>query len=117
MRGEPLAEWGHILKNTIIGRFYVIELLLSISAPLLPLMGLAVRLLWAVIAISVESFSGHAAAFDTAAYTIGLNFVHLTAASLWSAGLVLLLSVWIKDRPEAGRFALIFSKWSDPLIY
>lgn len=111
-RGEPLAEWGRILTDTTIGRLYIAELLLALAAPLLPKLGLAVRLAWAAIALFVEAWSGHAAAFEPLYYTIGLNYAHLAAASLWSAGLLLLLAVWLKERPEAGRFALLFSKWA-----
>ncbi|MCD9024184.1 copper resistance CopC/CopD family protein [Cohnella silvisoli] len=111
-QGEPLSEWGRILTETTIGKLYIAELLLALAAPLLPSLGLAARLFWAVAALFVEAWSGHAAAFNPIAYTIGLDFAHLAAASLWSAGLVLLLAIWYKERPEAGRFALLFSKWA-----
>jgi copper transport protein len=111
-QGEPLSEWGRILSETTIGKLYIAELLLALAAPLLPSLGRIARLFWAVVALFVEAWSGHAAAFKPIAYTIGLDYVHLAAASLWSAGLVLLLAIWYKERPEAGRFALIFSKWA-----
>ncbi|BBI32176.1 copper resistance CopC/CopD family protein [Cohnella abietis] len=111
-RGEPLSEWGRILMNTTIGKLYLAELLLAVAAPLLPSMGVVVRLFWVAVALFVESWSGHAAVFEPIAYTVGLDFLHLAAAALWGAGLVLLLVIWRKERPEAGRFALIFSKWA-----
>jgi copper transport protein len=111
-QGEPLSEWGRILSGTTIGKLYIAELLLALAAPLLSSLGRIARLFWAVVALFVEAWSGHAAAFTPITYTIGLDYVHLAAASLWSAGLVLLLAIWYKERPEAGRFALLFSKWA-----
>lgn len=111
-QGEPISEWGRILTETTIGKLYIAELLLAIAAPLLPSIGVFPRIAWAAIALLVEAWSGHAAAFNPIAYTVGLDMAHLVAASLWSAGLVLLLAIWNKERPEAGRFALLFSKWA-----
>jgi copper transport protein len=111
-QGETISEWGRILTETTIGKLYMAELLLALAAPLLPSLGLMARLFWAVVALFVEAWSGHAAAFSPIAYTIGLDVLHLIAAAIWSAGLVLLLVIWYKERPEAGRFALVFSKWA-----
>jgi len=111
-QGEPMSEWLRILKDTTIGRLFVAELLLAFAAPLLTSLGKWGRLVWAVIFLGIEAWSGHAAVFRPEAYTIGLDFVHLAAASVWAGGLVLLLAVWLKERPEAGRFALVFSKWA-----
>ncbi|QJD87546.1 copper resistance CopC/CopD family protein [Cohnella herbarum] len=111
-QGEPLAEWGRILTETTIGKLYLAQLLLAVVAPLLSGIGIWVRLGWVAIAVFVEAWSGHAAAFDPIAYTIGLDVLHLLAAALWSGGLILLLAIWYKERPEAGRFALVFSKWA-----
>jgi len=111
-QGESLSEWSRILTETTIGKLYIAQLLLALVAPLLPSLAKPVRLFWAVVALFAEAWSGHAAAYNPIAYTIGLDFVHLIAASLWSAGLVLLLAIWYKERPEAGRFALVFSKWA-----
>lgn len=110
--GEPLSEWGRILTDTTIGRLFLAQLLLAFAAPLLPKMGLAARLLWAIVALLAEAWSGHAAVYKQAAYTVGLDFLHLGAASIWSAGLLLLLAIWLKERVEAGGFALLFSKWA-----
>ncbi len=111
-QGEPLSEWGRILTETTIGRLYIAELLLALAAPLLPSLKGFLRVVWAALALFAEAWSGHAAAFDPISYTISLDYAHLVAAALWSGGLVLLLAVWYKERPEAGRFALVFSKWA-----
>jgi copper transport protein len=111
-QGEPLFEWGRILTGTMIGRLYAAELLLALAAPLLTGLGVPSRLFWAAVFLLVEAWSGHAASFSPKGYTIALDFVHLCAASLWAGGLVLLLAVWWKERPEAGRFALVFSPWA-----
>lgn len=109
---EPLSEWGRILTDTTIGKLYIAILLLSVLAVVLYKLSLVVQLLWAILALSVEAWSGHAAALDSIPYSLALAWLHLAAASLWCGGLVLLLAIWSKDRPEAGRFALLFSMWA-----
>ncbi|RKP53938.1 copper resistance protein CopC [Cohnella endophytica] len=111
-QGEPISEWGRILTETTIGKLYLAEVLLALAAPLLPSLGFQARLFWAAVALFIEAWSGHAAAFEPLVYTVGLDFVHLAAASLWGGGLILLLAIWFKERPEAGRFAVVFSKWA-----
>ncbi|WP_027087775.1 copper resistance CopC/CopD family protein [Cohnella panacarvi] len=109
---EPLSEWGRILTETTIGRLYIAELLMALAALLLTRFAPIARLFWIAIALFIESWSGHAVVYEPIGYSVGLDFVHLLAASLWSGGLVLLLAVWLRERPEAGRFALLFSKWA-----
>jgi copper transport protein len=109
---DPLSEWGRILMNSTIGRLYMAELLLALAATLLTSLAPFARLLWVAVALFIEAWSGHAVVYNPIAYSVGLDFVHLLAASLWSGGLVLLLAIWLKERPEAGRFALVFSKWA-----
>ncbi|TVX98307.1 copper resistance CopC/CopD family protein [Cohnella terricola] len=111
-QGEPISEWWRILTETTIGKLYCAELLLAVAAPLLPSLSAIPRVVWAALALFAEAWSGHAAAFNPIAYTVGLDYAHLLAASLWGGGLVLLLAIWYKERPEAGRFALLFSKWA-----
>ncbi|WP_080836598.1 copper resistance CopC/CopD family protein [Cohnella massiliensis] len=111
-QGEPMSEWGRILIQTTIGRLYLAELLLAIAATLLRSLGAYARLFWAAAALFAEAWSGHAAAFSPIGYSVGLDFVHLLGAALWGGGLALLILVWSKERTEAGRFALLFSKWA-----
>ncbi|MFC5402717.1 copper resistance CopC/CopD family protein [Cohnella soli] len=111
-QGEPISEWGRILTETTIGKLYIAELLLALAAPLLPSLAASARLIWPLAALLAEAWSGHAAAYDPVIYTVGLDFAHLAAASLWGGGLLLLLAIWRIDRSEAGRFAMAFSKWA-----
>jgi copper transport protein len=112
LQEDVARDWLRILRDTTVGRLYIAELLLALAAPLLVSLGNSARLFWAAVFLFIEAWSGHAVVYTPKAYTIGLDFVHLTAASLWSGGLVLLLAVWQKERPEAGRFALVFSRWA-----
>ncbi|MFD0671558.1 copper resistance CopC/CopD family protein [Cohnella sp. GCM10027633] len=109
---EPVSEWGRILTETTIGRLYMAELLLALAAPLLTSFAPPARLFWVAVALFVEAWSGHAVVYEPIAYSVGLDFAHLLAAALWSGGLALLIAIWAKERPEAGRFALLFSKWA-----
>ncbi|CAI6045528.1 copper resistance CopC/CopD family protein [Cohnella sp. JJ-181] len=110
--GEPFSEWTRILTDTTVGRLYAAQLVLAFAALLLRGMGTYARLAWPVLALAAEAWNGHAAAFSPEAYTLALDFVHLLAAAVWSGGLVLLAAVWHRERPEAGRFALHFSRWA-----
>ncbi|MFC3798576.1 copper resistance CopC/CopD family protein [Cohnella sp. GCM10012308] len=110
--GEPFSEWGRILTDTTVGRLYAAQLVLAFAAMLLRGAGTYLRLAWVLLALASEAWNGHAAAFSPEAYTLALDFVHLLAAAVWSGGLVLLAAVWHRERPEAGRFALVFSKWA-----
>lgn len=112
MRGEPVSAWLDILKDTTTGRLYAATLLLGFAAPLVGGLGLTARLFWTAVMLFVEAWSGHASVFKPVIYTVGLDYVHLLAASLWAGGLILLYVVWRKERPEAGRFALVFSRWA-----
>jgi len=109
---EPLSEWARILTETTVGRLYASQLVLAFAALLLRGMGVYVRLVWPLLALLAETWSGHAAAFSPAGYTLVLDYVHLLAAAVWAGGLVLLAAVWQRERPEAGRFAIHFSKWA-----
>lgn len=111
-QGEPLSEWGRILTQTTVGKLYAASLLLAVAALLLRGLSSPARLFWTAVMLFVEAWSGHAAVFDPISYSVALDFVHLAAASLWAGGLLLLLLVWRKERPEAGRFAIVFSKWA-----
>ncbi|WP_158630078.1 copper resistance CopC/CopD family protein [Cohnella sp. AR92] len=111
-QGEPLSEWWRVLSETTVGQLYSAGLLLALAAPLVTSLTAPGRLFWVAVALFVEAWNGHAAAFDPLSYSIVLDYAHLLAASLWTGGLVLLLLVWRKERPEAGRFALLFSKWA-----
>jgi len=109
MEGEPLAEWGRLFIETNVGRAWGVMLVLALIGPLVRTASRAVGLLWAGAALLGESFSGHAAAYEPAWLTIGLDFVHLLGAAIWAGGLAMLAGLWAKDRKEAARFAAIFS--------
>jgi copper transport protein len=111
-QGEPLAIWLQILMETKVGRQYAGILLLGLAAPLLPHAGKLFGWGWAVLILALESWSGHASAYSPAAYTVGLDFIHLLASAVWAGGLVLLFAVWWKARYEAGRFARVFSRFA-----
>ena len=107
--GLPLSEWGRLFTSTDIGRAWAVMLLLALIGPAVRNASRPVGLLWAGALLLVESFAGHAAAYEPAWLTIGLDFIHLAGASVWAGGLALLAGLWLKDRKEAARFAAVFS--------
>ena len=110
--GEPFSVWLQILLETRVGRQFAGILLLGLIAPLVAYAGKFFGWGWAALALILEAWSGHASAYRPAAYTVGLDFAHLAAASLWAGGLVLLFAVWWKARFEAARFARMFGRFA-----
>jgi len=111
-RGLPVGEWARVLAQTTLGWLLLATLGLAVLSLLVPLAGPPVRSLWAAAALAVEAGNGHAAATGSPALTIVLDAVHLAAAALWSGGLLLLVAVWRRQKTEAARFALLFSRWA-----
>jgi copper transport protein len=109
MQDEPLSEWLKLLLRTSVGTAWLATVVLSLLGFIALRGGRAVRIIWAILLIAVESWSGHAEANNPKVLTVGLDFVHLAAAAIWAGGLALLLALWFKDRKEAGRFSVRFS--------
>lgn len=107
--GLPLSEWGRLFTATDIGRAWTVTLALALIGPLARTASRPVGWLWAGALLLVESFSGHAAAYEPGWLTIGLDYVHLAGASIWAGGLAMLAGLWSRDRKEAARFAAVFS--------
>ncbi|CAM4336975.1 copper resistance CopC/CopD family protein [Paenibacillus tarimensis] len=109
MEGQPGSQWAQLFTGTAVGLAWSGALVLSFTGPLVRSAGHLVGVIWAVSLLALESWSGHAAAYDPQWLTITLDFVHLAASAVWAGGLALLLGLWFKDRKEAGRFASIFT--------
>ncbi|GMK41819.1 copper resistance protein C [Paenibacillus sp. CCS19] len=109
MEEEPLSEWLKLLSRTSVGMAWLATVVLSLLGFIVLRGGRVASIIWAILLIAVESWSGHAEANNPKVLTVGLDFVHLAAAALWAGGLALLLVLWFKDRKEAGRFAVRFS--------
>ncbi|BBH24911.1 copper transporter [Paenibacillus baekrokdamisoli] len=110
MSGYAGNEYGRLFFSTSVGRDWIVLLVLAILGFLAIRMGKAVKAVWAVIILGLESWSGHAVVYKPEAATVSLDFIHLAASSIWVGGFVLLLALWISDRKEAGRFAVQFSR-------
>lgn len=110
MKGYPTSEYAKLFGETAVGRGWL--LLVVLAAALFPVLklGSAVRAIWAVVILGVESWSGHAVVYAPKFVSVLLDFIHLAGAALWAGGLVLLFAVWKFDRKEAGRFAEQFSR-------
>jgi len=109
MEGQPGSEWGRLFLKTNIGRGWAVMLALALIGPLVRTASRAIGLLWAGALVLVESLSGHAAAYEPAWLTVGLDVVHLAGAAIWAGGLAMLAGLWFADRKEAARFAAVFS--------
>ncbi|KQO14645.1 copper resistance D family protein [Paenibacillus sp. Leaf72] len=103
-------EWLRLFTETNTGQAWLALLILS-------LLGFAVikasdtfKLIWALLLLAIESWSGHVAALQSNMNLgIVLDFIHLACAAVWSGGLMILLGLWFVDRKEAGRFAERFT--------
>ncbi|AJY77439.1 copper resistance protein CopC [Paenibacillus beijingensis] len=106
---EGQKGWLKLFVSTSVGLSWDALLLLSLLGFLLLRAGGAVRMLWALLLLAQEAWSGHAAALTPKWATLALDYVHLAGGALWAGGLSLLLALWFTDRKEAGRFAARFS--------
>ncbi|SFL12680.1 copper transport protein [Paenibacillus sp. 1_12] len=90
-----------LFTHTSIGYVWMASLVLSLLGFVVLFRSLLVDLLWVVFIWFFKSLNGHAAAFEPVNQTILLDVVHLAAASLWIAGLLMLLVLWKRSRDEA----------------
>ncbi len=109
MEGQPLADWPRLFTGTSVGLAWTGALVLAFIGPFVRRASGWVAVLWALSLLALESWSGHASAYEPLAYAMLLDYVHLAASALWAGGLALLVGLWFKDRKEAGRFAAAFS--------
>jgi copper transport protein len=90
-----------LFTHTSIGYVWVASLMLSLLGFVVLFRSLWIDLLWVVLIWLFKSLNGHAAAFEPVNQTVMLDVVHLAAASLWVAGLLMLLVLWKRSRDEA----------------
>jgi len=109
MEGQPIGDWLTLFTSTSIGLAWAGTLLLSLIGVFVRQASNWVAVLWALSLLALETWSGHAAAYEPLAFVMLLDFMHLAASALWAGGLALLVGLWFKDRKEAGRFASAFS--------
>ncbi|SEN78532.1 copper transport protein [Paenibacillus sp. OV219] len=110
LTGYPSSEYSKLFLRTTIGHEWVALLVLALIGFIIVRFGPIMKALWAVGILVLESLSGHAVVFTPKISSVLFDFVHLAAASVWVGGLLLLLVLWIADRKEAGRFAVVFSR-------
>ncbi|WP_188988447.1 copper resistance CopC/CopD family protein [Paenibacillus nasutitermitis] len=110
LKDYPSSEYSRLFLSTSIGQIWVALILLAIAGFAALRFNRAVKLVWLAAILGVESWSGHAVVFRPKLLSVLFDFIHLAAAAVWVGGLVLVLALWFRDRKEAGRFALGFSK-------
>ncbi|MDQ6423018.1 CopD family protein [Paenibacillus sp. LHD-117] len=104
------ADWLRVFTETSSGQAWLALVLLAMIGPAALRLPDAMKACWALLALSAESFVGHAAAADKLTLTVVSDFVHLACSSVWASGVALLLLFWKTDRKEAGRFSETFSQ-------
>lgn len=110
LKGYPGSDYGKLFLDTSVGREWIALLVLAFAGFLFFRLHPALKALWAVAILAVESYSGHAAVFSPKAASVLFDLVHLFAAAVWVGGLTLLFMLWRAERQEAGRFAVVFSR-------
>ncbi|XEC93483.1 copper resistance protein CopC [Paenibacillus tarimensis] len=109
MEGYPAAEWAKLFTSTQIGITWLLMVVMSLSGFIIIGGNRALRAVWAVLLLGLESYSGHAAAYDPKWYAILLDLIHLAGSAIWAGGLAFLVILWFEERKDAGRFASQFS--------
>ncbi|MBM7644125.1 copper transport protein [Scopulibacillus daqui] len=102
-----LSSIGHALFSTTFGISVLMLFFLAVSAICLR------RLpwfdaLWVIAAVVFEGFNGHALSLKPVAVNVILDIIHLFAASLWTGGLLLIITHWRKEQLK--DFVPVFSK-------
>ncbi|WP_442601632.1 copper resistance CopC/CopD family protein [Paenibacillus sp. KN14-4R] len=101
-----------VFFSTSIGLFWLAALALSLIGLLVIGRWAWLDYLWIIAFLFGKSLTGHAAAMDLKWVTVGLNFVHLMAASIWAGGLLLALVIWKKAREEMVGYLRSFSTFA-----
>ena len=109
MEGQAGSEWLRLFTRTSVGITWLALIVLSAAGLLLINRSIWLRGAWALLLLSQEAWSGHAAAVDSRWAAVTLDLIHLAASALWAGGLILLLVLWYGERKEAGRFGSRFS--------
>ena len=109
MEGQPAEDWLRLFTRTEIGLTWAAIIVVALLGFLMLRAGRLLRGLWALAALGLEAWSGHAAAYEPLTYAIGLNLVHIVASAVWAGGLLFLLALWFEERKDAGRFAEKFT--------
>jgi len=110
MVGQPSEDWLRLFGRTEIGNTWMGLVVLALLGFMVLKANRLFRGLWAAALLGLESWSGHAAAYDPVIYSVGLNYIHTVAAAIWAGGLAFLLVLWFEERKDAGRFAVVFSR-------
>ncbi|MHA6485333.1 copper resistance D family protein [Paenibacillus sp. strain BS8-2] len=104
-----LTDWLRIFTQTSSGEAWLVLLILAIIGPMIIKQSDVIKAAWALLLLAAESFVGHPAGADELTLAVLSDFIHLACASVWAAGVILLLLFWRADRKEAGRFSETFS--------
>ncbi|WP_274649347.1 copper resistance CopC/CopD family protein [Paenibacillus humicola] len=110
LSGYPSSQYKQLFLETAVGREWIALIALAAAGFATLRLHAASKAVWAAAVLGLESWVGHASVFNPKWGTVLMDFVHLTAAALWTGGLALLLALWAADRKEAGRFAARFSR-------
>ncbi|WP_341278821.1 CopD family protein [Paenibacillus sp. FSL H8-0537] len=103
-------EWVRLFTGTNTGQAWLALLILSLLGFIVIRASDTFKLIWALLLLAIEGWSGHMAALQSNMNLgIVLDFIHLACAASWSGGLMILLGLWFADRKEAGRFAERFT--------
>lgn len=109
MQGQPAEDWLVLFTRTEIGMTWAAIVGVALLGFLILKAGRLLRTIWALTALGLEGWSGHAAAYEPLVYSLGLNLIHIAASAVWAGGLFFLLALWFEERKDAGRFAETFT--------
>ena len=103
------AEDWLALAETGIGQARLAELLLAVISFALLGKNRFADAAWTIAFLAAESAAGHASSAARAWAAMAADFAHLTAAALWTAGLLLLIAQWRRHKQDALAFMPAFS--------
>lgn len=98
------------LVSTNIGLMWFVSLFLSLIGFISLFRNPWWDIFWVISIVLAKSMNGHAMEFEQTTFLVVSNGIHLFAASLWAAGIFLLIISWRKQRLLAQAFLPIFSR-------
>jgi copper transport protein len=111
-RTVGMDDWSKVkdlLLETTTGISWSVLIVLSVLGFLLLQRSRLFDAFWLIAIIGAKTQIGHAAAADERLVASIMTGIHVLAASLWAAGLLLLILLWRKYRFDAERFLPTFS--------
>jgi copper transport protein len=98
--------------QTSFGLLWIVSLFMSLIGFILLFKNQWFDIFWIVVMVFSKSLNGHALEFEPTIILIITNSIHLSAASIWAAGLLFIILFWRRHIIYVNSFLPQFSKYA-----